>query len=136
MLYLLYMGNHAELTYREGQEAIVHLQCDADAAIDWAAEHDVRWAFSFANAGATYTPFSAAPAALDEIDWDAVKATDFRDRKVKEGKQAEFLVHEFLPWSKVERIGVRSAEIQQTVESALADSRHQPPVDVLRHWYF
>ena len=34
---------------------------------------------------------------LDDIDWDAVKATDFRDPAIKEGKQAELLVERFVP---------------------------------------
>ena len=42
MLYLLYMGNHSEVTYREGQGSIVHLQCDAEAAIEWATDNEGR----------------------------------------------------------------------------------------------
>lgn len=136
MLYLLHMGNHSELAYREGQRSIVHLQCDVDTVIDWATEHGVRWAFSFTNASATYASFSSAVDELDGIDWPAVRATDFRDRKTKDGKQAEFLVHDFFPWSAVERIGVRSADIRQKAEGALGDSQHRPSIDVLRHWYF
>ena len=45
---------------------------------------------------------------LHEVDWDAVHATDFRSTDVKEGKQAEFLVHESFPFDLVEQIGVLS----------------------------
>ena len=55
---------------------------------------------------------------------------------VKEGKQAEFLVQRFVPWSLVERIGVRSEQVQAQVLAALAGAAHQPPVDVLPQWYF
>jgi hypothetical protein len=45
-------------------------------------------------------------------------------------------MREFFPWSMVERIGVHSAHIQRKAETAVADSSHRPPVDVLRRWYF
>jgi hypothetical protein len=73
---------------------------------------------------------------LDEIDWPAVRATDFRDARVKEGKQAELLVRRFCPWSLIERVGVRSETVQRQVLGALQDADHQPPVDVLGAWYF
>jgi len=43
---------------------------------------------------------------LDEIDWDAVQARQWQNRK--ERKQAEFLLEHSFPFQLVERIGVRS----------------------------
>lgn len=63
-------------------------------------------------------------------------AKDFRDADVKAGKQAEFLVRRFFPWSLVERIGVESEQVQARVLAALANAIHRPPVDVLSRWYF
>lgn len=136
MLYLLYMANHPGLTYHGGQGPIVHLEFDLERTVAWATDSNSRWAFSLANAGAAYAPFRSRLAELSEVDWSAVVATDFRDAKVKEGKQAEFLVRRFVPWSLVERVGVRSAQVQQRALAALADAADQPPVDVLPRWYF
>jgi hypothetical protein len=136
MLYLLHMSNHPDLTYRGGQGPIVHLQADVASAVDWATRSNVRWAFSLANAGAMYAPFRKDLAQLGEVDWASVGANDFRDAKVKEGKQAEFMIKRFVPWSLVERIGVCSANIQSQVLSLLDGAAHQPPVDVLPAWYF
>lgn len=136
MLYLLYRGNHPELTYSGGQGPIIHLQADLVRAAEWATNAGARWAFSLANAGAVYTEFRSDPAQLTEIDWSAVASTDFRDPKVKEGKQAEFLVQRFVPWALVERVGVRTPRIQRQVLDALTEASHQPPVDVLPRWYF
>ena len=36
MLYILYMGNHSDLTYLGGQEPVLHLQVDMEVAINWA----------------------------------------------------------------------------------------------------
>ena len=136
MLYLLYMGNHPGLSYHGGQGPIVHLQANAETVAAWATGVGSRWAFSLANAGAAYAPFRCDMTQLGEIDWPSVRANDFRDSTVKEGKQAEFLVKRFVPWELVEHIGVRSAKVEAEVLSAMADAAHQPLVDVRPQWYF
>jgi hypothetical protein len=136
MLYLLYMANHPGLSYRSGQGPILHLEADLASTVDWANESSSRWAFSLTNAGAAYALFRNDLAKLDEIDWTAVGATDFRDAKVKEGKQAEFLIKRFCPWSLIQRVGVRSEKVQRQVLAALEEVDHQPLVDVLPAWYF
>jgi hypothetical protein len=35
---------------------------------------------------------------LDKINWDAVVSDDFTSPSVKDGKQAEFLMHRSFPW--------------------------------------
>lgn len=136
MLYLIHCANHPELTYRGGEEPILHLQLDLHETIEWAETEERRWAFSLSNAGAVYTEFRAQIGDLGEIDWDAVAATDFRPAKVKEGKQAEFLVHESVPWTLVRQIGACSAAVQRQAQRTLSGAGHQPPVTVLRSWYF
>jgi hypothetical protein len=136
MLYLLHMANHPELTYRGGQGPIVHLQLDLHRAVGWAQEARVRWAFTLANAGAAYAPFRGSLDQLDDVDWESVAADDFRDARVKEGKQAEFLIQRCVPWELVERIGVRSERAQERAQAAVAGAAHRPPVDILPRWYF
>jgi len=97
MLYLLYMGNHPELTYRGGQGPIVHLEADLKAVVDWADANNRRWAFSLANAGAYYVEFRKNLNDLNQIDWTSVFARDFRSADVKEAKAAEFLLHGSFP---------------------------------------
>ena len=136
MLYILHQGNHPEITYREGQGPIVHLQADLRRVVAVANEYKVRWAFTNCNAGARYATFFNSMDRLGEVDWPAVEATDFRSASIKEGKQAEFLVYESFPWSLVERIGVANQMVLQQVQVVLAESIHQPPVAVERSWYF
>ncbi len=38
MLYIIYQGNHPEVSYRGGQGPIVHLEADLRAAVDWAVQ--------------------------------------------------------------------------------------------------
>lgn len=86
MLYLLYRGNHPDLTYTGGQRPLVHLEADLHEVIEWADSNGVRWAFSDRNAGIRYACFYNDVNKFDRLDWNAIAATDFRDPIVKEGK--------------------------------------------------
>lgn len=136
MLYVLHRGNDPELTYQGGQAPIVHLEADLQTVVTWANQHGVRWAFSLANAGTFYTQFRSSLAKLSDLDWGAIQATDFRDPDIKEGKQAEFLVHGAFPWHLVSRIGVISPRFQNLVQTGLASAAHLPQVVVKPEWYF
>lgn len=136
MLYILHMGNHPDVSYRGGQQPIVHLQADFNTVINWANSNTVRWAFSNGNAGARLTTFYNHSSKLSEIDWDAVASTDFRDAKVKEGKQAEFLIFDVFPWTLIEKIGTINSTMEAKVQTALANVGHQPVIAIEPSWYF
>jgi hypothetical protein len=136
MLYVIHCANHPELAYRGGQDPIVHLETDLRAVIGWAESNGHRWAFSLSNAGASYTEFRSRADDLDELDWTAIAATDFRTPEVKERKQAEFLVHGSCPFDLVERIGARSNATRRRAQSAISGSSRQPAVEIRADWYF
>jgi hypothetical protein len=104
--------------------------------VEWAVREARKWAFSLSNAGSYYVDIRDSLDELDQINWPAVAATDFRSSDVKEGKQAEFLVHGSFPWELIRRIGVYSAEMKARAEANLASATHRPPVEILRHWYY
>ena len=135
MLYVIHRANHPELTYRDGQEPIVHLEADLHAVVRWAEENGKRWAFTLSNAGAYYAESRARLQELDELDWQAISATDFRDPDVKERKQAEFLVYEEFPFMLIERIGVRTQAIRAQVAQAIG-GHYQAQIEVLPQWFF
>lgn len=136
MLFVLHRGNHVDLTYAGGQDPILHLEAGVEGVVRTANEPGGRFAFSLGNAGAAYAEFRSDLDQLGEVDWKAVEAHDFRLPKIKEGKQAEFLVRRCVPWSSIERIGVRTPEMEQQVLAILAGGNHQPAVTVQRDWYF
>lgn len=136
MLYVLHCANHSELAYRGGQGPIVHLEADLHAVMRWAEGAGRRWAFSLSNAGASYSEFRARVDDLGDLNWAAITATDFRAPEIKEGKQAEFLVHGTFPFDLVERIGVHSDTIGRRVLSAVGGSRFRPVVEVRSDWYY
>lgn len=134
MLYLLHQGNHPDLSYRGGQEPIIHLEADLAQTVAWANQTGVRWAFTLSNAGAYYFEDRADLALLDEIDWTAVESRDWR--QCKEGKQAEFLLERWFPWELVSRIGVQSKSIHAQVGRALSVTPTRPRIDIMPDWYY
>jgi len=136
MLYVIHRANHPELTYRGGQDPIVHLEADLHQVVAWAQEKSIRWAFSLSNAGAYHTEFRSDLADLHELDWDAIAARDFGDPDVKECKQAEFLVYGCFPFALVERIGVFNAPMRDRVTQTLAGGGYTPCIEVRADWYY
>lgn len=136
MLFILYRRNHADLAYRDGQEPIIHLVLELNDIVAWAERNGLRWAFTLSNAGSGYFEDRADLSRLNDIDWKAVKATDWSDKDVRERKQAEFLVEDRVPWSLVRAIGVCTDAIGGKVAQAVASADHRPLVKVVRKWYY
>ncbi|OJU80810.1 MAG: hypothetical protein BGO11_19615 [Solirubrobacterales bacterium 70-9] len=136
MLYIFHMDNAPGLTYHGGQRPIVHLEMDVDQVIEAADEAEVRWAFTNANAATDYARFGSSVEEFEMVDWEAVPDHNFSVARVKEAKQSEFLVKDWVPWEFVERIGVYSEEYKEQTLEALAEAEHRPTVVVRGRWYF
>ena len=134
MLYVVFRGNHPNLSYTGGQEPIAHLEADLYDVVAWANEVSHRWAFTTSNAGSNYFNDYSDLAYLSEINWDAVAANNWSN--VREGKQAEFLIEHSFPWELVSRIGVYSRTIQIQAQAVLKEVTHQPPVHIMHDWYY
>lgn len=87
------------------------------------------------NAGNAYFEDRCDLDRLDEVDWTAVRATNWAGA-LQEGKQAEFLVEHSFPWDLVSRIGVRTMATRLRVEQALRDAAYRPVIEVLPAWYY
>lgn len=136
MLYIIYRANDQALTYRDGQNSIIHLVSDLRASVKWAEQNDKRWAFTLSNAGAYYAEDRCDLAQLDEIKWDAVKSDKWGGNGFKEGKQAEFLMEYSFPWELVQGIGVFKDNVYNKVVNALPAGGHRPTTKVMKKWYY
>jgi hypothetical protein len=136
MLFIIARANHEDLSYRDGQGPILHVQADLAATVAWAEAQPRRWAFSLSNAGAAYTEFRARLDQLGEVNWPAVAANDFRSPEIKEGKQAEFLLHGFFPWELVECIGTHSRAVAVQAAQIIQGATHRPQVGQRSDWYY
>lgn len=133
MLYVIHKANHPELAFRGGQDEVLHLELNVNETVSWAEEHRRRWAFTLSNAGSSYFEDRADLARLTEIDWEAVRATNWRDRR--EGKQAEFLVERSVAWTLVRRVGCTEAA-REAAATAVNAGSHRPKVVARPDWYY
>lgn len=140
MLYLIHKANNPDLTYRDGQGPIVHLEADLHRAIAWADQCRLHWAFTLSNAGSYHFEDRCDMTRLDEIDWDAVHNDGWGypgvPSSVREAKQAEFLVEQRFPWELVSRIGVHSESMRVKVADILQTAVHQPHLEAKPGWYY
>lgn len=134
MLYVISQANHVDLDYRGGQGPIVHLEADLYATVKWAKTNKRRWAFTLSNAGSLFFEDRADLGCLDEIDWEAVQALSWSG--CKDGKQAEFLMEYSFPWHLVQRIGVLTRRVYQTVLNSLPRDGYRPTVEIRQEWYY
>lgn len=74
------------------------------------------------------------------IRWDIMRSEYWHDTweipNRKSLRQAEFLVHDYLPWECVVMIGVYDSSMLQHVQSLLQNAPHKPVVQVCRRWYY
>jgi hypothetical protein len=134
MLYMIHMANNFELTYKGGQQPIIHLQADLYRTEKWAEQNGKRFAFTSSNAGSLYFEDWADLTQLNRIDWNAVQTTAWSECKDK--KQAEFLIEYQFPWELVEIIGVYSDAQLYQVNGYLAGQAQRPMVAVKKKWYY
>lgn len=134
MLYMYYRNNHHDLTYHGGQNPIVHLESDLSQVVEWADQHNKRWAFTSSNAGSYYFDDYSNLSQLNEINWGVISNNSWAGNQ--EAKQAEFLVEHSFPWKLVSQIGVKSQEVYSQVNKILQEAEHRPHSEIKPNWYY
>lgn len=136
MLYVINKANHRKLAYRKGQGEIVHLEANLRDVYRWARVNNQRWAVALGNAATKYTRIRNDRQVFQDLDWAAIEAIEWKDRDIKDNKQAEYLLYGFFPWSLFSRIGVLSLPVAQRARDALQGASHRPVVEVQPTWYY
>jgi ssDNA thymidine ADP-ribosyltransferase, DarT len=122
MLYTINKGNVEG--YTEGQKPVIYLVSEAEII----AAH-LLFAFTDGHAVIGYTDFYDDLQALDVIDWEIMQekywnnTLDDSDRKRR--RQAEFLIHEFCPWTLITEIGVINNTMGFQVQEILQNFNDQ-----------
>ncbi len=134
MLYAIHRGEIKN--YPHGQGSIIHLVAQAKSI----QKAGCRFVFTDGHGAMRLTQFFDELNDLDKIDWDVMKAKFWNnvdeDMDRSRRRQAEFLVHQSLPWNLVTQIGVINGEMKIHVEQLLQDSLHRPTVVIRRAWYY
>lgn len=130
MLYVLSRGHEG---YGEGQQPIVHLVSSVNAIVG--SGRPV--AFTDRHADLAYARQFDDLGRLDQVHWHVMRRRQWGgDPDLKERRQAEFLVHEWCPWSAISEVGVMDAAGAQQAAAALAGYPHAPAIVVHRDWYY
>lgn len=134
MLYALCRG--AVEQFAGGQERIVYLVTSVEAI------HEAGLAFVFTDghAAMAVSHYFTALADLEQIDWAVMRATLWADTEQdgdrKRRRQAEFLVHEFVPWTLFRGVVVISAAAAREVQAMFSARGIATPVRPRRDWYY
>ncbi len=135
MLYTINRGNVPN--YQGGQNSVIYLVTN----INTIETEGLDFVFTDGHAAMDYVDFYTDIEALAyEIDWDLMESRywsnteDDPNRKCR--RQAEFLVHQFLPWHLIQEIGVINTKIQIQVREILQRFNKQTPVEVYSEWYY
>lgn len=135
MLYAIHRGNVEG--YTQGQNPVIHIVAEAEEI----QAQGLAFAFSDGHAVMAYADFYDELEALEfVIDWELMHSKYWSDnpedpnRKFR--RQAEFLVHQFCPWTLITEIGVVNNTIQARVLQILQNFKQQTPVRVYPDWYY
>ncbi len=128
---MLYTTNQGATGRQIGcQRSILHLVSTVAAGLALGKP----WAISSGNAGAYHTTFSSDLAALDALDWEAIRATRWEGKTHQ--KSAEFLVADVFPMAAIHRIGCQNSEIAKQAAEMLKKHSFSPSVGVEPAWYY
>lgn len=137
---MIHCGNHPDLPYREGQAEIIHLVADLFQTIEWAESNHKRWAFTRTNTGANIFEDYSDLEYLVDLNWSAIRSFRWSgkgiDPKIKDEKQAEFLLEERFPWHLISQIGVYDQYILETVQKIISENSNKPKIAIKENWYY
>jgi len=134
MLFVLHKGGVPGFT--GNQRSLAHLALRLEAV----AAESLPFVFTDGHAAMSLTSFFSDRGSLDRVDWKVIEETSWAntpsDPDRKRRKQAELLVHRFVPWRLVERVGVYDSDAARQSRELLAGDPPGPDVQIRPHWYY
>lgn len=104
------------------------------------ANEGLLFAFTDRHAVVSYAKFYNNLDELKNLDWETIRLRYWADTPDdparKEKKQAEFLIHNKLPWELIHGIAVINKDVSLHVEKILNASKHKPVIKVKQEWYY
>ncbi len=118
------------------QQDILHLVLDAESLIG----NGLACVHTDGNAASQPLRFYSGVEGFGRLRWDVIQSWSWRDtpddNDRKRSKQAEFLVHDTVPWSFVQLIGAMTEATRDRALAAMASAAHRPPVTLQLDWYY
>ncbi len=127
------------VNYKKGdeiQKGIIYLISSAQSI----KKSEIPFVFTDGHAIMALSHFYRREEDLENIDWNVMRGkywydTD-EDNDRKRRRQAEFLIHRFMPWVLFEAIIVYDQSVKERVEKFIRTAAHKPTVHIKRNWYF
>jgi len=131
---MLYAVAGGRTGYGGGQDPIVHLVSSVQRAIATGRP----WAFTDRHADLGHAVYYDDLCHVGEVDWSVMSADQFwgGDSDLKERRQAEFLVHEWFPWTAVRGVVARTEATATQVRDILVRRGAVQLVRVKPSWYY
>lgn len=129
---MLYVVNQGHENYGGGQLNVIHLVSSIGSVIN----ANRPWFFTDRHADLEYALQKDDLMDFNILDWEAINKRYWSDPDIKEVKQSEFLVYDYIPWECVQRIGVISNNIRQLVQNIINSCAHYPNISVNPEWYY
>ena len=134
MLYAIHTGGVEG--YNGGQTEVVYLI----TSVNTVRRAGLPFVFTDGHAAMAISRQYTDPADLTRLDWPVIDANFWKntedDGDRERRKQAEFLVHDFLPWPLIRGIAVQTQPMADQVLALLAGQPYIPPVQVKPAWYY
>lgn len=134
MLYAIHRNGVQD--YGGGQAEVIYLVARTSAI----RRSGIPFVFTDGSAVAEISHQFTDLSDLLQLDWEVIKANYWKntddDGDRERRKQAEFLVHNFLPWTLVQGIAVKTPSMADRVLALLQGQTHSPPVRVMPDWYY
>lgn len=133
MLYQIHTG---QSDYQGGQEPVLHVVTTVEKLIAMG----IPYVFTDLHAKVRYASFFDDPADLGKLDWSTIRSTSFSrteddpDRPYR--KEAELLVHQFVPLDAIVGIGVFNLRWKGECDLLLAQTGQNLKVKECSRWYY
>jgi hypothetical protein len=127
MLYSICRGHQ---DYTGGQDSIIHLV----SRVSTATSLGLAWAFTDRHAELAHALHFDDLQHLGEVPWSVMNLEYWSEHR--EERQAEFLVHQHVPWTAVLGVAVRTAAMEARVTHLLGSQVHRPAVAFRPDWYY
>jgi hypothetical protein len=122
--------------YKKGQDEIIYLV----SKIDIIHRSGLAYVFTDGHAIMGFTDFYNDLKDLHKIDWEVMNSQFWFDTEEdldrKRRRQAEFLVHQFVPIHLFLGIAVKNNKMKQKVKEIIHKCNYDKPIAVRPHWYY
>lgn len=116
--------------YVDGDADVLHLV----SSVRIATRLGKPWAFTDRHAVLNHALYFDRVPDLGEVPWKVMPLTYWQD--VREEREAEFLVHEFFPWTAISEVAAKNEATAERARKLIRPALHRPDVTERPAWYY